>query len=127
LRKEIQNWIDQSNDDFDGARYNYDGGKYYIAAFLCQQAVEKALKALFLLEKKGEVPQSHSLIYLATNTSVPSRFHSFLRELTPKYVDTRYPDASVELPSRIYDEVNTKGILNKSEEVLAWIKERFVG
>jgi HEPN domain-containing protein len=127
LRKEIQNWIDQSNDDFGGALYHSEGGKYYIAAFLCQQAVEKALKALFLLEKKGEVPQSHSLINLATNKSVPSRFHSFLRELTPKYVDTRYPDASVELPSRIYDEVNTKGILNKSEEVLAWIKERFVG
>ena len=127
MRKEIHNWIDQSNDDFDGARYNFDGGKYYIAAFLCQQAVEKALKALFLLEKKGEVPQSHSLIYLATNTSVPAAFHSFLRELTPKYVDTRYPDASVDLPSRIYDEENTRGILDKSGEVLAWIKERFVG
>jgi HEPN domain-containing protein len=124
LRREIQNWIDQSNDDFDGALFNYEGGKYYIAAFLCQQAVEKALKALFLDEKKGEVPQSHSLIYLATNTSVPDKFLSFLRELTPKYVDTRYPDASVDLPSRIYDKENTKGILDKSGEVLAWIKTR---
>jgi HEPN domain-containing protein len=92
--------------------------------FLCQQAVEKAPKALFLHEKKGEVPQSHSLIYLATNTSVPNRFHSFLRELTPKYVDTRYPDASVDLPSRIYDKENTEGVMEKSREMLAWIKAR---
>ena len=125
MRKEIENWFHQSNDDFDGAKYNFDGKKYYIAAFLCQQAVEKALKALFLYEKKGEIPQSHSLIYLATNTSIPKSFYSFLKELTPKFVDTRYPDASVDLPSQIYDEENTKRIVEKSEEVLKWIKSKF--
>jgi HEPN domain-containing protein len=58
---------------------------------------------LFLHQNKGAVPQSHSLIYLATNTGLPEKFYSFLRELTPQFVDTRYPDASVDLPSRIYD------------------------
>ena len=124
MRKEIQNWLDQANDDFDSAKFNFNGKKFYVAAFLCQQAVEKALKALFLHEKKGEVPQSHSLIYLATNTSTPKSFYSFLKELTPKFVDTRYPDASVDLPSRIYDEDNTRGIVDKSKEVLEWIKKR---
>jgi len=56
---------------------------------------------------------------------MPAKFHSFLRELTPKYVDTRYPDASVDLPSRIYDGENTRVILDKSREVLAWIKKSF--
>lgn len=123
MRQEIINWREQSNDDFDGALFNFNGKKYQITAFFCQQAVEKALKALFLYEKKGEVPQSHSLIYLATNTSVPKGFYSFLKELTPKFVDTRYPDASVDLPSRIYDEENTKRIVDKSSEVLEWIKK----
>lgn len=123
MRTEIQNWLQQALDDFDGAVYNFNGKKYYIAAFLCQQAVEKALKALFLYEKKGEVPQSHSLIYLATNTSVPKEFYSFLKELTPKFVDTRYPDASVDLPSRIYDEENTKGLLDKSKVIVEWIRK----
>lgn len=124
MRKEVQNWLDQATDDFDGAEFNFSGKKYYIAAFLCQQAVEKALKALFLSEKRGEIPQSHSLIYLATNTSVPKQFYSFLRELTPKYVDTRYPDAAVDLPSRIYDEENTGELLEKSRGVLQWIGKR---
>ncbi len=124
MRKEIKNWSDQANDDFDSAKFNFNGKKFYVAAFLCQQAVEKALKALFLYEKKGEVPQSHSLIYLATNTSVPKSFYSFLKELTPKFIDTRYPDASVDLPSRIYDEENTKRILDKTKDVLAWIKNQ---
>lgn len=127
MRKEIQNWLDQSNDDFDGAEFNFDGGKYYIAAFLCQQAVEKALKALFLFERKGEVPQSHSLIYLASNTSTPKNYYSFLKELTPKFIDTRYPDASVDLPSRIYDKQNTARLMKQSKDVLKWIKKRLTG
>jgi len=124
MRDEIKRWLDQSQDDFDAAEYNFKGNKFYVAAFLCQQAVEKALKALFLYEKKGEVPQSHSLIYLASNTSVPKSFYSFLKELTPKFVDTRYPDASVDLPSVIYDKENTKHIINKSREILKWVKNR---
>ncbi len=123
MKKEIQNWLEQAEDDFDAVTFNFNGGKFYIAAFLCHQAIEKALKALFLSEKKGEVPQSHSLIYFATNTSIPNNFYSFLRELTPKFVDTRYPDASVDLPSRIYDKENTKVIIDKSREVLEWIKK----
>jgi len=124
MRKEIQNWLDQAEDDFDAAKFNFNGKKFYVAAFLCQQAVEKALKALFLYEKKGEVPQSHSLIYLATNTYIPKQFYSFLKELTPKFIDTRYPDASVELPSKIYDKENTEKIVNRSREVLEWIRNR---
>ncbi|MFH0875499.1 MAG: HEPN domain-containing protein [archaeon] len=124
MRKEIENWLEQSKEDFISAQYNFNGKKFYVCAFLCQQSVEKALKALFLFEKKGEVPQSHSLIYLAINTSIPIKFHSFLRELTSKYVDTRYPDASVDIPSRLYDAENTKRIFDKSEEVLIWINQK---
>ncbi len=124
MRIEVQNWWQQSKDDFDAAEFNFQGGKYYLAAFMCQQAVEKALKALFLHEKKVTVPQSHSLIYLATNTSTPKKFYSFLKELTPKFIDTRYPDASVDLPSRIYDRQNTGRLVNLSREVLSWLNAK---
>ncbi|MGM5482242.1 MAG: HEPN domain-containing protein [Nanobdellota archaeon] len=124
MRYEIRVWLEQSDADIDGAKFNFDGGKYYIAAFLCQQAVEKALKALFLHEKKGEIPQSHSLVYLASNTNVAQDYMSFLKELTPKFIDTRYPDASVDLPANIYDKENTQRLLEKSMEVLQWIKSQ---
>jgi len=125
MKPEIQNWWHQAKDDFDAAEYNFQGKKFYLAAFMCQQAVEKALKALFLYEKKGIVPQSHSLIYLATNTSIPKKFYSFLKELTPKFIGTRYPDASVDLPSRIYDKQITERLLKQSKEVLQWIETKF--
>ncbi len=86
--------------------------------------VEKALKALFLYENKGLVPQSHSLIYLANNTTLPKKYYSFLRELTPKFVNTRYPDAASDLPYLLYDKENTKPIIEQSGEVLEWIQKK---
>lgn len=64
------------------------------------------------------------MMILTAQTFIPDQFYSFLKELTPKFVDTRYPDASVDLPSRIYDRENTKRIMDKSKEVLEWIKNR---
>ncbi|MFB6226648.1 MAG: HEPN domain-containing protein [Candidatus Paceibacteria bacterium] len=123
MREEIKKWLQQSNEDYEAAEYNFDGGKYYISAFLCQQSIEKALKAFYLSRHQGMAPQSHSLIYLAKSSELPEKYHSFLRELTPKFIDTRYPDASVDLPSNIYDEENTKEIMDKSREILEWIEK----
>lgn len=123
MREEVHNWLLQGEEDFDTAKLCFTGKKYYMTAFLCQQTVEKALKALFLHKNKGLVPQSHSLIYLAENTNIPKNFYSFLKQLTPKFIDTRYPDASIDLPVRIYDAENTKPILEKTKEVLEWIKK----
>ncbi len=126
MRQEILNWWHQAKEDIDSAEYCFQGKKFYLAAFMCQQAVEKALKSFYLFQKKGAVPQSHSLIYLATEAGVPNKFYSFLKELTPKFIDTRYPDASVDLPSRIYDAKNTEKLIKGAKEVLKWIEKKLL-
>ena len=123
MRKEVEEWIKTADQDFDNAKYVFDGTRFSLAAFLCQQSVEKALKALFVHKKKADVPRSHSLIFLAKQTGVPRQFHPFLRELTPAFIDTRYPDADTEAQDSIYDEDDTKRILDKSREVLKWIRK----
>ena len=124
MQDSTQKWIQISEYDLTTAQAMLQSGRYLYVAFMCQQAVEKSLKALFLLEKKGIVPQSHSLIYLASNTTTPKKFYSFLKELTPKFIDTRYPDASVDLPSRIYDKNNTEKIVKGSKEVMKWAETK---
>ena len=125
MRKEIENWWKQSQADLKSAKNCMSSGDYYFSVFASQQAVEKALKALFLQEKKGLLPQSHSLIHLARESGVvPDKFSSFLRELTPKFIDTRYPDAAVDLPSRIYDAQNTEKFITGAREVLGWVKTK---
>jgi HEPN domain-containing protein len=124
MRQEILNWWKQAEYDYDTALDNFKIKRYSFAAFLCQQAVEKALKALFLEENKGVMPQSHSLIYLASNTSLPHKYRGFLRDLTPKFVNTRYPDAASDLPYLIYDVDNTRPVVEGAGEVLKWIREK---
>jgi HEPN domain-containing protein len=63
MRQEIRNWLLQAKADLDGARSNMEAGKFYIAAFMSQQAVEKALKAV-VLQADSELLKTHSVIRL---------------------------------------------------------------
>ncbi|MBI2112191.1 HEPN domain-containing protein [Candidatus Woesearchaeota archaeon] len=47
---EYDAWLRQSTTDFEVAKKNYLNKDYYVVAFFCQQAVEKAL-TLFLLKR----------------------------------------------------------------------------
>ena len=93
----------------------FDSARFSTSAFNIQQAVEKGLKAFFLHQKKGVVPQSHSLIYLVSNTNIPEKFMPFLRQLTPKFIDTRYPDASIGAPSEMYGKEDVLELLKYGE------------
>ena len=95
MRKEVENWWDLAKRDLISAENSFNSGDYYIAAFLCQQAVEKALKALYILEKKETQPVSHSLLFLAQKISFPRKYFDFIRELTPAYINTLYPDVEI--------------------------------
>jgi len=123
MRKETSNWWTQAGRDLISAKNALRSKDYYMVAFLCQQAVEKSLKALILHTKREFYP-SHSLIYLGKSVGIPDTFHSFLRELTPQYTISRYPNAAGEVPSELYDKEIVSDYLRKSEEVLQWIEKQ---
>lgn len=124
MRKEILNWWNQAKRDLGTAEYNLVGKRYEATIFFCHQAVEKALKALIMLkESKAEVA-SHSLIFLAKEAKLPEKFHSFLRELSPQYILTRYPDAAEEAPYELFDFERAAKMLKNSQEVIAWIRKQ---
>jgi hypothetical protein len=61
MRKEAQTWLRQSDDDFDGAEYNFKGGKLWICLENCSlqpsDSKQQLLVALYqLLEPGGSVP-----------------------------------------------------------------------
>lgn len=123
MRKETNNWWMQAKRDLTSAKNSLKSKDYYMVAFLCQQAVEKSLKTLILHTKREFYP-SHSLIYLGKSVGIPHTFHSFLRELTPQYTISRYPNAAGEVPFELYDEEMASKFLKKSEEVFQWIEEQ---
>lgn len=121
MRKEVEQWWKQAKRDLITAKNCKNSGDYYACAFFCQQSVEKALKALYIEKKRASPSATHSLIYYAAEVNAPSKFFTFLRQLTPEFVTTRYPDAAYGVPYELYDETIAGEILEKSEEVVRWI------
>jgi len=123
VRDEIRAWWEQAREDLKTAEVTLAGKRYYACVFFCQQAVEKALKAFLL--KKTRNPQapemfSHSLICLGKTCRVPEALHSFLRDLTAEYVNTRYPSAGQEPPEELYDAAIASRTLKHAKELFGW-------
>ena len=118
MRKETHNWWTHAKRDLTSAK-NALKSEDYMVAFLCQQTVEKPLKAL-ILHTKNEF--YHHSLYLGKSVDIPDTFHSFLK-LTPQYTISRYPNSG-EIPSELYDEEIASDYVNKTEEVLQWIEKQ---
>lgn len=124
MRKEVENWWMQAKKDLEAAEKNLKIGEYYLVAFLCQQAVEKALKALYIQKKRQSPGQTHSLTKLARDCGVQKKYTTFLRHLTSEYFLSRYPDATEDVPYMMYEEEDVKNYINQSKEVLDWVASR---
>ena len=126
MREEVKKWIEQAKYDLDSAKDNLNNKRYNLVVFLCHQAVEKALKSLVVNKEKDPslFIKSHSLIFLGKKARIPEKFHTFLRNLTPEYIITRYPSESTDAPYELYDENIAKEYLQKTGEVLEWIKQQ---
>lgn len=118
MRDEAQEWLESAREDLDTARYNFDGDRLRYAAFLCQQSVEKALKAAHI-DAHGENLASHNLVHLARELDAPESIVDASAELNQLYVETRYPDSFVE-----YTESDVETFLTLAAEVVAWTEPR---
>ncbi len=123
MREEIQAWWEQSKRDLEAARHSLSSGDYEWACFQVEQSIEKALKALYLKEK-GELPKSHNLVRLGKELGLNEELIDILRDITPDYVMTRYPNAANSIPYEIYDKEKAEERIKEGEKILKWIEGR---
>jgi len=64
MKKEVENWWKQAKVDLATAKDNVNIERFSYAIFLSEQAVEKALKSLYL-KKFNEIPRIHDLTVFA--------------------------------------------------------------
>ncbi|MEM2897347.1 MAG: HEPN domain-containing protein [Candidatus Bathyarchaeia archaeon] len=88
-----------------------------MVAFLCQQSVEKALKALFINKLRKAPGSAHSLVYLGKSVDAPERIIQILKKLAPDYVLTRYPNVASGVPYEMHDEEVAKERIEFAKEV----------
>lgn len=122
MRKEVEEWWLQALKDLNSAEKNLTIEEFYLTAFLCQQSVEKALKALYMHRLKESPGATHSLIFLGRNVGIPDEYYNTLRRISPDFVVARYPNAAHALPYELYDEAIAKERLELARKVIAWVQ-----
>jgi HEPN domain-containing protein len=122
MKKEILIWLKQAERDFKSAKNSLSSGDYYVSALLSQQAVEKALKFLFI-KKNGQLLKIHDLVKLARDVSAPLEIIKSCAEINPVYIEIRYPDGD-ELPADKINKSEAVRIISLTEEILKWIKNQ---
>jgi len=123
-RRDVRLWWEQARHDLGTAEHNLTGGRYDAAIFYCEQAAEKALKALTIHAKRIPPGPTHSLIALGRQCRVPKQFSAFLRTLTSEYFLSRYPDAAGEVPYTLYDGTEAREYLKTTKEFLEWVAKQ---
>ena len=123
MREEVENWLKQAKRDLESANNSLNSNDFYVASFLCQQAIEKGLKALYL-KKNNSVKKIHNIVVLAKELKLPANLIEDCDKVNPVYVDTRYPDAREGLPSEHYTEERSKEDIEIAGRILKWLEER---
>lgn len=116
MKEESENWWKQAKKDFDSAEKIMKIEKYYVSAFLSQQAVEKALKAL-LIQRTGAFPRIHDVVELSRRLGAPPGITESCAVVNPAYTATRYPDVAT---SPDFDKGEVEEIIKSAKEVLKW-------
>jgi len=119
-----QRWYRQAVHDLEMARRNLAIEGYDVAAFLAHQAVEKLLKAAFVLEGKP-IPRTHHLDELAEKIDLPRSLCDEIIELTSDYAMARYPDVASSVPYELYSEDIVKAKIEIAEKVFSYFHQRW--
>ena len=131
-------WEDIARYDLDTARAMLLTGRYLYVVFMCQQAIEKLVKGLFILFKKEEPPRTHNIALIlkrifdeqllekkmiADNKSYLVKIEEygpFFARLLAYYISERYPSYKEKLSVSI-DQSEAKEVLSKTEEAFLWL------
>ena len=122
LEAKIDFWVDNSNYDLKTAKSMQKARRYVYTVFMCQQSIEKYIKALYLKKHNTEAPKSHNLLYLLEqiDVEISEDEKKFLAEISSFYISGRYPDYKKKI-SAMLDSMKAKKYLKKSEEFLKWL------
>jgi HEPN domain-containing protein len=115
-------WAERAQYDLDTANAMFRAGRHFYVLFCCQQAVERALKAV-MVQKTGELPpRLRHLLRLAEAAEVElgqGEIH-FLATLSGFYIQSRSPEG-IRVPGETVTQEWAREILRKTEETVKWV------
>ena len=124
-KKLAENWYALAKYDLDSAEVMLQGGRYLYVAFMCQQAVEKLLKGIFIKETSQTPPYTHNLRRLAKQLGLFEKLSeeqlARFDRLNAYYIESRYTETLEEMQSAIGRE-DAARLLGECKEIIEWLE-----
>ena len=121
----VQLWLEFANADLETADFLYE--KQYprqleIICYHCQQAGEKAIKALYIAKEiPGGIPRKHDLWFLLEQmknvVDIPESIYDAAEKLDPYAIVFRYPGEN-----RV-DDYRAKQAIGLAEAIIDWVNQ----
>jgi len=122
----VKIWLERVDYDLETARAMYKAGRYLYVVFMCQQAVEKNIKALLALQEK-EIKPIHHLSKLAELAGIIQEFDeetlTLIESLSAYYLNARYKETISTLTKAI-GKNEAKDCLAESQQVITWLTQK---
>lgn len=94
---------------------------------MCQQAIEKVLKASYVKYRGATPPHTHNLLRLVAELpwkeEIGDRMLTIIETLNSYYIESRYTEDIQEL-AKTLTETRVKEVLASTRELFGWIKSR---
>jgi len=114
-------WKDIAEYDLATAEAMYNTGRWLYVVFMCQQAIEKLCKGLYVFYADDNIPRSHNINFIINKFSDTLSFEindmqlKLFERLTAFYIEGRYPEYKEKLSVSI-NKGTAEQILNETKE-----------
>jgi len=116
-------WFDKSKEDLKSAKAMLDARRFTWCAFICQQAIEKYLKGVYVEKFSRIPPYIHRIERLCRELGldIPEKYLDWIVRIDKYYIATRYPAYKEAVSIKKYKQAEE--IYNKTKEILKWLKK----
>lgn len=120
-------WIELADYDLETAKAMLKSKRFLYVGYMCNQVIEKMLKAYYV-KATGEQPTyTHKLIRLAEESNIYKMFSDeqkdFLDIISPLNIEARYPTQKQDLLESLSKD-KCVNIIKRTEELMLWIRNK---
>jgi HEPN domain-containing protein len=124
MEEDIRYWLEIAEYDLGTAEAMLGSARYIYVLFMCQQTLEKALKAHVAKATLQLPPRLHNLLRLSELAALilKEEDKKYLEKLNYYYLGSRYPEDRKTLAKEVTKQL-AEEYLRKTKELFIWLKE----
>jgi len=127
VRQQVEYWLDLADYDRETAKALLSSRRLLYVAFMCHQAMEKALKGVYTARCQAIPPKVHALVKLAQMSAIWDEMtadqQQWMIAVQPMNRESRYPAEKAKLLAAL-TVPECKRMIIEAVEMLQWIKQK---